>query len=174
MPIFQTQRWELGGLWATWQWVFGPTCPAKKWLFTHQHGCAPDFVTSLKLERCAGFSTCSIVNLDYRYAFFAIQRSNVLLGCITTRKCLVPTWMHWTSVGERLFIHAVESTWRNPRAKWTWKTLWYTDMLHMAKFTFFPMIIHLRVSINGGTPKAGLFHEGKSHLEMDDLGVPLF
>ena len=28
------------------------------------------------------------------------------------------------------------------------------------------------VSINGGTPKMGGFVQGKSHLEMDDLGVP--
>ena len=30
------------------------------------------------------------------------------------------------------------------------------------------------VSINGGTPIAGWFVRGKSHLEMDDLEVPLF
>ena len=29
------------------------------------------------------------------------------------------------------------------------------------------------VSINCGAPEVGLFH-GKSHLKMDDLGVPLF
>ena len=37
-----------------------------------------------------------------------------------------------------------------------------------------PLPIDMGVSINGGTPIAGWFILGKSHLEMDDLGlIPL-
>ena len=33
--------------------------------------------------------------------------------------------------------------------------------------------VHMEVSINGDTPKL-MVYKGKSHLEMDDLGIPLF